>query len=117
MSNISIKAKVTAIFIACLSFLACYAPIQDKQDDLAPVITLAWPWDYDHIYAKGDRATMPEFSPGGPVYESIVNGNKGIQPPSKIVSDTGMFGEPGEEFSYMPADPNWRKFWKYYGEQ
>jgi hypothetical protein len=110
-----IKKHLTAILLLSV-LIGCYdsSLINTKQSQEAPpVYKIAWPWDPDLTYAKGDAATMPEYdAQKGVIYESKKDGNKGIQPPSRIVIEGSIYGKVGDELPWIIPTPGWSDWWE-----
>lgn len=109
--------------LAIAAFVACYDPrftaARAAVGTSTATVTagIAWPWDTPTVYAKGELVTMPVFSVGGPIYKSLQDGNKGIQPPSMIGSSGNIYGNPGEQLPWITPTPGWEKWWRLWGVQ
>ena len=98
-----------------LSLSACYyqTPEANSVDptDGPPSVKLIWPWDSSATYSKGEKVSMPEYTPGGPIYESLKDDNKGIQPPTRIVMDGDTAGPVGSQLPGYTPSSGWQDWW------
>ncbi len=105
--------KAIFIVVAVLLLASCYditPPATQGPGTFA--VKVAWPWDPSTTYAKGDEVTMPEFAPGGPIYESLADGNKGVEPPSLVVVSGDVYGPVGSQLPWIVPTPGWEQYWK-----
>lgn len=105
--------KAIFILIAALLLISCYditPPATHQQGITTITFKVAWPWDSSITYAKGYEVTMPQFAPGGAIYESLRDKNVGIQPPSLIAGTT-------QQTYYSSPSAGWEQWWKWVGSQ
>jgi hypothetical protein len=98
------------VLLLALSLTGCYEMLPPAPQAQQVTFKLVWPWDSSVIYLAGDRVTMPEFIPGGPIYESLKDKNIGIQPPS-LVAGTDR------QTYYSSPSTGWENWWKWVAAQ
>jgi len=100
--------KAGLILCVLLLLIGCYDPTSGSAKSIgdAPSVGLqvALPWSASVTYSKGDLVTMPEWTLGGPIYESLQDGNIGVEPPGVNVQ--------GDGWKPMAGAPGWAAWWR-----
>lgn len=104
---IGLGAFLVGFAVLTLVF-GCYLPPGPAPESLT--VRVAWSYESTVVYAMGDVVSLPEH-PGGPMYQSLRDGNQGHTPPSEIVSERDAWGAPGEQYPWIVPDPDWPAWW------
>jgi len=106
--------KLLWVLPIVVSLMGCYQMLPIAPQSSPPPFTyrVAWPWEVGTVYVKGDVVTMPVFAPGGPIYESLQDGNVGVEPPTRIGSNLDVWGNEGDQLPWRTPTEGWEKWWK-----
>jgi hypothetical protein len=104
-----------ALLVTLAIMQACYdaSPYVQTRSAPTPTIQVAWPWDPTVTYSRGDAVTQPEYDGIlGCIYQSLTDGNQGIQPPSVVIAPGSVYGPLGAELPWIHATSGWQSWWK-----
>jgi hypothetical protein len=101
--------KQIALMIGIAAFIfGCYFPVTNGLPPNQNITyKVAYPWDSTTTYHVGDTATRPDYTQDGPIYQSLVDNNTGIEPPALFQPGDAWYGHEDQ----FGVTSGWQNYW------